>query len=85
MITLVNTSCSLMNFELFGLLGAFFQVIKSKKPLKVYIFTLNYTLKTKKHQKIKKRWKIFFESSFTFGAFKLFFPTQKFACLQIGT
>ena len=78
MVHLVNTSCSLMNFE-FGLLGAFFQVIKNNKPLKIYIFTLNYRLKTKNHKKNQK-----FESSFTFGAFKLFFPKQKFACLQIG-
>ena len=27
---------------------------------------------------------MFFESTFTFGTFKLFFTKKKFACLQIG-
>ena len=35
MVQLLNTSCCLMKFELFWLLGAFFQVIKSNTPSKM--------------------------------------------------
>ena len=54
MVQLVNTSCFLMNFELFWLFRGLFQVIKNNKPSKIYIFTLDQRSKTKKHQNPKK-------------------------------
>ena len=71
----ISENLLLLNEFLFILtFSHLFSVIKSNKPSKTYIFTLNQRLKTRKHQKTSEKVeKKKIESSFTFVTFKLFF------------
>ena len=72
MVHFAKISCSLVNFEVFRVLGA---ASSNKKLKKQQMDTFSPLIKAWKHKgitKINKMLKKKIESSFTFGTFKLF-------------